>query len=155
MKNVIVFSGNTQNKKGRIKTMIKRFTICILVLTFLNLTIIAPAYADDNGQIVSNCIIGLTIITLVAVIVYVYKSDHPKNYSSEESKHPAQVSANSQSDDPDKRITPSKSISFSEQSSSSPADSKDSKNQNTDSKKSSIIQDKLLSPSGELVVFRW
>jgi Ca2+/Na+ antiporter len=152
MKNVIVFPGNTQNKKGRVKTMIKRFTICILVLTFLNLTIIAPVYADDNGQIVSNCIIGLTIITLVAVIVYVYKSDHQKNYSSEESKHPAQISANSQSDDPDKRITPSKSISFSEQSSSSP---EASKNQNSDSKKSSIIEDKLISPSGELVVFRW
>ncbi|MGA3280950.1 MAG: hypothetical protein ABSD50_08210 [Smithella sp.] len=135
--------------------MMKRFTICILVLTFLNLTIIAPAYADDNGQIVSNCIIGLTIITLIAVIVYVYKSDHPKNYSSEESKHPAQISANSQSDDPDKRITPSKSISFSEQSSSSSADSKDSKNQNPDSKSSPAIKDKLISPSGELVVFRW
>ena len=135
--------------------MIKRFILCILVLTFLNLTIIAPAYADDNGQIVSNCIIGLTIITLIAVIVYVYKSDHPKKSSSENSKHPAQIAANSQSDDPDKRITPSKSISFSEQSSSSPADSKGSKNQNSDSKKSSIIEDKLLSPSGELVVFRW
>jgi hypothetical protein len=135
--------------------MIKRFTICILVLTFLNLTIIAPVYADDNGQIVSNCLIGLTIITLVAVIVYVYKSDHQKNYSSEESKHPAQISANSQSDDPDKRITPSKSISFSEQSSSSSADSKESKNQGSDSKKSSIIEDKLISPSGELVVLRW
>ena len=46
--------------------MIKRFIICILVLTFLNLTIIAPAHADDNGQIVSNCVIGLTIITIVA-----------------------------------------------------------------------------------------
>jgi hypothetical protein len=135
--------------------MIKRFTICILVLTFLNLTIIAPVYADDNGQIVSNCIIGLTIITLVAVIVYVYKSDHQKNYSSVESKQPAQLSANSQSDDPDKQITPSKSISFSEQSSSSSTDSKDSKNQGSDSKKSSIIEDKLISPSGELVVFRW
>ncbi len=135
--------------------MMKRFTICILVLTFLNLTIIAPVYADDNGQIVSNCLIGLTIITLVAVIVYVYKSDHQKNYSSEESKHPAQISANSQSDDPDKRITPSKSISFSEQSSSSSADSKESKNQGSDSKKSSIIEDKLISPSGELVVLRW
>ena len=135
--------------------MMKRFILCILVLTFLNLTIIAPAYADDNGQIVSNCIIGLTIITLIAVIVYVYKSDHPKNYSSEESKHAAQLSANSQSDDPDKQITPSKSISFSEPSSSSPADSKDSKNQDPDSKNSSAIKDKLLSPSGELVVFRW
>jgi len=152
MKNVIVFSGNTQNKKGRIKTMIKRFIMCILVLTFLNLTIIAPAYADDNGQIVSNCIVGLTIITLIAVIVYVYKSDHQKNYSSEESKHPDQLSVNSQSDDPDKRITPSKSISFSEQSGSSP---QESKNQSPDSKKSSILQDKLISPSGELVVLRW
>ena len=152
MKNVIVFSGNTQNKKGRIKTMIKRFIMCILVLTFLSLTIIAPAYADDNGQIVSNCIVGLTIITLIAVIVYVYKSDHQKNYSSAESKHPAQISANSQSDDPDKRIAPSKSISFSEQSSSSP---QESKNQGPDSKKLSIIEDKLISPSGELVVFRW
>jgi hypothetical protein len=135
--------------------MIKRFTICILVLTFLNLTIIAPAHADDNGQIVSNCIVALTIITLVSVIIYVYKSDHSKNYSSKESKHPDQVSVNSQSDDPDKQITPSKSISFSEQSSSSPADSKESKNQGSDSKKSSTIEDKLISPSGELVVFRW
>jgi len=132
--------------------MIKRFTICILVLTFLNLTIIAPAHADDNGQIVSNCIVALTIITLVSVIIYVYKSDHSKNYSSKESKHPDQVSVNSQSDDPDKQITPSKSISFSESSSSSPGESK---NQGSDSKKSSTIEDKLISPSGELVVFRW
>jgi hypothetical protein len=135
--------------------MIKRFIICILALTFLNLTIIAPAHADDNGQIVSNCVVALTIITIVSVIAYVYKSDHQKNSSSAESKHPDQLAVNSQSDDPDKQITPSKSISFSEQSSSSSADSKDSKNQNPDSKKSSSLQDKLLSPSGELVVFRW
>ena len=88
--------------------MIKRFIICILALTFLNLTIIAPAHADDNGQIVSNCVVALTIITLIAVIAYVYKSDHQKNYSSAESKHPDQVSFNSQSDDPDKQITPIK-----------------------------------------------
>ncbi|MFZ1979678.1 MAG: hypothetical protein WAU61_00070, partial [Smithella sp.] len=88
-------------------------------------------------------------------IAYVYKSDHQKNYSSKESKHPDQVSSNSQSDDPDKQITQSKSISFSEQSGSSSADSKDSKNQNTDSKKSPSLQDRLLSPSGELVVLRW
>ncbi len=155
MKNVIVFSRNIQNEKGRIKTMIKRFIICILALTFLNLAIIAPAYADDNGQIESNCVVALTIITIVSVIIYVYKSDHPKNSLSAESKHPDQLAANSQSDDPDKQITQSKSISFSEQSGSSSADSKESKNQNSDSKKSPSLQDRLLSPSGELVVLRW
>jgi hypothetical protein len=136
--------------------MIKRFIICILVLTFLNLTIIAPAYAEtDTGETVASCIVVLTIVTIVSVLIYVYKSDHPKKSSSVESKHPAQLAANSQSDNPDKQITPSKSISFSEQSSTSAADPKDSKNQKSDSKKSSIIADELISPSGELIVFRW
>jgi hypothetical protein len=132
--------------------MIKRFMVCIMVLTFLNLTIIAPAYGDDNGQIVSNCIVALTIITLVSVILYVYKSNSTKKYSPQESKPPVQLSVNSQSDDPDKQITPSKSISFSEQSGSS---SEKSKIQDPDGKNSPIIQDELISPSGELVVLRW
>ncbi|HUN56415.1 MAG TPA: hypothetical protein VMU29_14775 [Smithella sp.] len=137
--------------------MIKKFMIIILVLTFLNLTI-APAYADDTGQVVSNCIIGLAIVTLVSVLIYVYTAKTPARPApapkptSYESNHSEQLAVNSQSGDPDKKITPSKTISFSEQSGSSAGVSS---NQNSDGKNLTALQDKLISPSGELVVFRW